>query len=272
MITLENALKEMTVDIVDILVKSIRVLQSEKATEEEQLEAIENIVEQVDSIDISNDFCKIGGIEAIQPCLSSPYAMVRSAIARLIAEVAQHNPFSQKHLLDANVLPKLIELVGDIQTASGAIHAISCMVRSYEPGLAAFIDLGGLECMLGCLQHVNKKPIFKRALFLLTAITSEFPAIRDELIKLNAVEQIVCTITPSAEYDVSLETSLSILCSLTQNDQAIIRCKETNSNFRQTLDEVIELGQGNDGCLETLEYAKTLKDTIYGTDIDSSDR
>jgi len=270
---LEKALKEMTVDVVEILVKAIRQLVSEKSTKDDQLQAIESILDQVDSIDTSNDFCKIGGIQAIQPCLSSPYPEVRSSTARLIGELAQQNPFSQKHLLDANVLPKLIELLDDLQTASSAIHAMSCMVRNFEPGLTAFIDMGGLECMLGCLQqHTDEKSVFVRALFLLTSISAEFPPVRDELIKLKAVEQIVSTIRPSDEYDVALETTLSILCLFTENEQAIIKCKEANLNLSQTLDDVIRLGQGNEGCLEALEYAKTLKERIYGTSRDSTDR
>lgn len=262
----------MTVDVVEILVKAIRQLVSEKSTEEEQLEAIESILDQVDSIDTSNDFCKIGGIQAIQPCLSSPYPQVRSNTAKLIGELAQQNPFSQKHLLDANVLPKLVELLDDLRTASSAIHAMSCMVRNFEPGLTAFIDIGGLECMLGCLQHTDEKSIFVRALFLLTSISAEFPPVRDELIKLKAVEQIVSTIRPSDEYDVALETTLSILCLFTENEQAIVKCKEANSNLSQTLDDVIRLGQTNDGCLEAVDYAKTLKERIYGANVDSTDR
>lgn len=269
---IENVFKEMTIDVIEQLEKATRQLSAAASTENEQIEAIEIIEDYVDNIDTANDFCKIGGLDVIVPCLTSPYPLVRSKIAALCAELAQNNPYSQKQLLDANALPKLIELLQESETASAAIHGISCMVRNFEPALAAFIDIGGLECLLGCLQQVDDDKLIIRSLFLLSAICAEFPPVRDELVKLKAVEQIVAMLRPSSDYDVRLETALSALCLFTENTEAIIKCQEPELSFRKTLDDIVKQSQGNSACAETLEYCKTLKERIYNSKQDSTDR
>lgn len=268
----ENAIKEMTIDVIQQLEKATRQLSSATSTEDEQIEAIEIIEDYVDNIDTANDFCKIGGLDVIVPCLTSPYPSVRSKIASLCAELAQNNPYSQQHLLDANALPKLIELLQEPETASAAIHGISCMVRNFEPSLAAFIDIGGLECLLGCLQQVDNDKLIIRSLFLLSAICAEFPPVRDELIKLKAVEQIVAMLRPSNGYDVRLETTLSALYLFTENEESIIKCQEPDLNFLKTLDAIVKQSQGDSACAETLEYCKILKERVFNSKQDSTDR
>lgn len=61
----------------------------------------------------------------------------------LIGELAQNNPFCQKYLLELQILSEV---------AVNSFHAISRIVRSYEPGLASFIEIIELECILGLIQ------------------------------------------------------------------------------------------------------------------------
>lgn len=262
----------MTVDVVKQLEQATRQLTSETTSEPEQVCAIDTIVDYVDNMDNANDFCKIGGLSIILPCLSSKYAKVRSGAASLVAELAQNNPYCQQQLLDASTLPKLIDLLSEPNTATYSIHAISCMVRNYEPALAAFIDIGGLECLLGCLQKTDEEKLIIRSLFLLSAICSEFPPVRDELIKLKAVEQIIATLRPTAEYDVRLETTLSALCLFTENPDAVARCHDSELNFRETIEEILKVTKDKPECQETIEYCNTLKERVYTAQRDSTDR
>lgn len=262
----------MTVDVVAQLEKATRQLSASTATEEEQIEAIEIIEEYVDNMDTANDFCKIGGFEIILPCMSSEYLTVRAKTAQLIAELAQNNPYSQKHLLEVDALPKLIESLQEPETAASSIHAISCMVRNFEPALAAFIDMGGLECILGCLQRVDEEKVIVRSLFLLTAISGEFPPIRDELIKLKAVEYIIAMLRPSSDYDVRLETALSALCLFTENQDAVYRCQESELGFSKTLEDILKAASGNPACTEITDYCNTLKNRVYNSKHDNTDR
>lgn len=179
---LEEAMNSMTVNVIEQLETAAQVLTTDTSTEDDQVAAIEIIRDYVDNIDTANDFCKIGGITILLPVLqSSPYTAVRLQSAALIADLAQNNPFAQKMLLEQNVLPKLVDLLTDSGTSIGAIRAISSMVRSYEPATAAFIDMGGLECILGCMQS-DQERLIVQSLFLMSALCTEHAGVRGLLI------------------------------------------------------------------------------------------
>lgn len=269
---LENALKALTIDVVEVLQKAAQILAFDTATEDEHLEALETIMEYVIDIDTAIDFCKIGGLTNLLPCLHSPYPKVRSTSASLIAELAQNNPYCQKALLDADVLPKLIELLNEPETATNGIHAISCLVRSYEPTLTAFIDVGGLECLIGCLQQIDQQRLIIRALFLLNSLCADFPNVRAEFIKLKVIEHIIELLKPVDEYDVSVETALSVLCMLIDSPDAINRCQTSELNLKRTIDCIIALAGDKPECREIVEYAQILLQKIFNCTETTTDR
>lgn len=271
-ICLENALKALTVDVIEQLQKAAQKLGSDDASEDDKLEALETILDYTDDIDTAIDFCKIGGIFLLLPSLSSSYTKVRAKAASLVGELSQNNPYCQKELLQAEVLPKLVDLLNDTETATNGIHAISCLVRSYEPSLAAFIEIGGLECLLGCLQKIDQEKLIVRSLFLLNSLCVDFPAVRNELVKLKAVDHVTAVLEPKEEYDVRLETTLSVLCLLTENTDALERCRSADLNLRQTIDDIIKLAGNKPECRETVEYAQALKEKVFSTNIEATDR
>lgn len=202
------------------------------------------------------DFFKIGGFCIILPCLNSKYAEVRSETAILIGELAQNNPFCQKHLLELNILPKLIELLSDQpQVSSSAFHAISCLVRSYEPALAVFIDIGGLECMLGLIQSNDQEKLIIKSMFLISSFSQDFPPVRDELVKLDAIERIANSIQPKDKFDTRLEQSLSALTSLIETNEAIERCRNNKISLKEKLEKIISLGENKEECKVKYSHA-----------------
>ncbi|KAG5674752.1 hypothetical protein PVAND_004702 [Polypedilum vanderplanki] len=261
---LEEALKSLTVDVIEELNKAMDILIKAEANEEEQVHALEVVTNFVADIDTANDFFKIGGFCILLPCLNSKYSEVRSGTAELIAELAQNNPFCQKHLLDLEVLPKLIELLSDEpEIASHSFHAISCLVRSYEPGLASFIEIGGLECMLGLIQCKDQEKLVIKSMFLISSFSKDFPPVRDELVKLNAIERITTILEPKSDYDTLLEQSLSALSSLIETEDAIQRCRNSTINLREKLEKIILAGKGKEECQEQVEYSQALIGKIF---------
>lgn len=266
-------MKSLTIDVIEVIQQAAQKLESPDSTEDEKLEALEIIIDYVDNIDTANDFCKIGGLNILIPTLSSEFSKVRSLAASLVAELAQNNPYCQKLLLEADALPKLMDLLSDTETATNGIHAISCLVRAYEPCLKAFVEVGGLECLLGCLQQLDQEKIIVRSLFLLNSLCSDYPNIRDDLIQLKAVEQVISVLKPTAEFDVRLETALSTLCILTENPEAITRCKDSDLNLKEILEEIIKLSGNKPECKETIEYCQILQKKIFDeSQIDATDR
>lgn len=261
---LEEALKSLTIDVVEELNKAMKTLMDENASEDDQVNALEVVSNFVADIDTANDFYKIGGFCIILPCLNSKYSVVRSETAMLIGELAQNNPFCQKNLLDLQVLPKLIDMLSDeTEVAINAFHAISCIVRSYEPGLASFIEIGGLECILGLIQHKDQEKLIIKSMFLISSFSKDFPPVRDELVKLDAIDRIAATLEPKSEYDTRLEQTLAALDTLVETDDAIQRCRSSKINLREKLDKVVSMGKGKDDCIEQIEYSTRLIEKIY---------
>ncbi|XP_050078170.1 hsp70-binding protein 1 [Anopheles maculipalpis] len=268
---LEEALKSLTVDVVRELEKAMNVLLNNESDEDAKAEAIDTVIDYVQDMDTANDFFKVGGFVIIKPGLESPSVDVRCGTLRLVGELAQNNPFCQKHLLELSILTKLTELLSDEPSvAQQAMHAISCMVRHYEPCLAAFIEIGGLECILGCIQTDDEK-LRIRASFLMANLCTEYAPVRDEFIKLNAVERVLAGLQPARNYDAKLETALSTLNLLTESKEGIRRCRSSDS-LKQKLETIVKLNGGKEECQEQLEYAQILLKRCYSGEQDGADR
>lgn len=264
----ENALKSLTVDIIENLQKAAATIGSNDATKDEKLDALEEILNHVDDMDTANDFCKIGGLFVLLPCLDSPHFEIRNNAACLISELAQNNIYCQTQLAEADVLPKLTSLLSEEETLAAGVRAISSLIRGYEPGLKLFTEIGGLECLLGCLQRSTDEKLITRAAFLLNSLCADFPNICDDLVKLKAIEMIVPLVQPKAEYNVALENVLALLCSLIE--KANPNDFTTDANFELVLKDITKLGADKSECDETVEYCqkllKLITKTSEGTD------
>lgn len=259
---------------IEQLQKASQTIGSDSASEDEKLDALETILNYIDDIDTACDFCKIGGLFVLSGCLSSPHTQIRCKAALLVAELAQNNPYCQKALLEAEILPQLMNLLSEDDTSTDGLRAVSCLVRNYGPCLAAFIEIGGLECLLGCFLQTDNEKLITRAIFLLNSLCNEFPYVLDELIKLKAIDFILPIIQPKPDYDIVLETALSSLCLFTENDEAASRCQSPEFNFRSKLDEILQIAGDKPECKEIVEYSNVLLKRLFGSksDIETTDR
>lgn len=270
----ENALRALTIDVVENLQRAAEVIGSESHTEEMKVNAMETILNYIDDIDTAIDFCKIGGLFVLIPCLSSEHSKIRNMSALIIAELTQNNPYCQKQLLDLDVLPKLMNLLNEEGTAVNGLRAISCLVRNYEPCLQAFTSIGGLECLLGCLQQSQQEKVTTKTAFFLRNLCSDFPDIKEELIRLKVIELLIPLIHQRNDYNVCLETLLSALCSLTEHNEAIECCRTQDFNLKNTLEGIVQQLEKKPECGEIVEYAQNLlkRITVSKQDVEITDR
>lgn len=253
---IENVLKSLTINVIEQLQNAAKIIGSECSSEEEKIHALDTIMNYIDDIDTAMDFCKIGGLFVLLPCLNSPYSEIRNKSALLLAELSQNNPYCQKELLELEVLPKLMNLLSEDDTVVAGLRSISCLVRGYEPCLNAFTEIGGLECLLGCLQSSHTEKVITRAAFFLNSLCTDFPEIRNNINKLRAVEIIIPLIQPQAEYNTCLETLLLVLCTLCENTLTVDISQY--ADFQGNLKEIIKLANNKPECKEIVEYCQTL--------------
>lgn len=136
----------------------------------------------------------------------------------------------------------------EAEVSSHSFHAISCMVRSFDPGMQAFVSMGGLECLLGLIQNNDREKLIIKSMFLISSFAQDYPECRQDLIKLDAIEKIIETIQPKDEYNTRLEQTLTALNSLVVDDDAIQRCRNKSLQLEEKLKQIISLGEGKEEC------------------------
>lgn len=112
----------------------------------------------------------------------------------------------------------------------------------------SFISMGGLECLLGLIQSPDRAKLVVKSMFLLSAFVQDSPSVREELIKLNAVEKIIASIEPQDEYNARLEQTLAALVSLTQSPNAVNRCQKLELDLKAKLDRIVAICKGKEEC------------------------
>lgn len=271
---LEEALKSLTVDVVERLETAMKQIANLPAySEAEQLESLEVIQSFVEDIDTANDFNKIGGFTIIHPLLNSNYENIRASGATLIAELAQNNPHCQHELVQLNVFPRLIEMLMDKEqkVACAAMHAVSCMTRGNAESLKVFKDLGGLECILGCLQTEHEK-LHNKVAFLISALASEFPDIREELIELNGIQFLANTLKPITEFCIKTENILSALSILCASPVAACKLNSLDGGVESVLKSIVNNNKKSDDCREIVEHSLRILVKLRRDSDDSTDR
>lgn len=276
---LEDALQGLSVNIVEELGKALRVLDPERVlcTEEEPEEmenALEVIIDYVDSIDTARDFHKIGGYRILLPCLASPHTSLRRLTGELIATLMQNNPYCQAMALQEAVLPALLKAIeedADAGARSKALHALSCLVRSHSGARAALAaEAEGFSTLLRVIQSGDEKLRIK-ASFLLKNLCDEEPTFRDTFVNMGFVEQLVSMVQAEA-YVASHEFVLSALSTLVDGHRAALaECRRPEFRLQQLLESRCQQLRDDDACKETVEYCQQLLSMVF-SDEASEDR
>ncbi|XP_052866568.1 hsp70-binding protein 1-like [Anopheles cruzii] len=267
---LELALGTVAVDIATEFEKAIHIIEDKDATDEAKVDALEAVLDFVQDVDAANDFFQVGGFRIIRPGVESPNANIRSCTLRLIGELTQHNAFCQSKMLDMDILPKLMEMLSDEpKVAENALHAMSCMIRHCDPAIVAFMAIGGVECILRCME-VGSEKLRACAAFLTTGIVTSHPSSRDEFVKLNAVEIFMGVIKPTTkDYDPELDTALYALKHLIECDEGRRRCS-CEESFKVKLDTIIEYSRGNSACEEISRCSRFILKQCFSDPNDES--
>lgn len=268
---LEEALRSLTIDVVEQMQKAMNVLIEGNATQEEQVRSLEVVTDFIENIDTANDFYKIGGFCILLPCLSSAYADVRQSTAELVAELAQNNPFCQERLLEHGVLPKLFELLSDeSKVAVASLHAISCLVRNFQPGLDAFLDSGGIECLIGVLDSGCEKLVIKSA-FLISTLCGFDEPIREQFVKMGALEKLSIHVAPREDYDTLLESVLSAIFVLIVSKEAVLQSRDPKLGLLSKLEAVRKTCENKEEFQECIGYTDGIIEKCFPDNV-SPDR
>ncbi|CAH1118505.1 unnamed protein product [Phaedon cochleariae] len=261
---LENALKSMTVDVVEILRKQIDILKKVEQLgsvddSSEYMQAIETILDYVDNIDIANDFHKIGGFMILHPCFKCLNAQVRAGGCEILAVLCQNNPYCQQVVLDNKIIPCLINMIENDENSNvvvKALYGLSSIVRDNSECFNELVEHNGLIVLLNALKKNNEKFIIK-ACFLLASVCRSTTEVKNKLITLGYVSALIDLF--SMERSPSHEHVLALLvCLVEDNQNAIAECRNSSFNLKDLLHRYIVNVRNKDECQEEEEYCKRL--------------
>ncbi|KAK9874295.1 hypothetical protein WA026_002648 [Henosepilachna vigintioctopunctata] len=266
---LEDALKSMTINVVEVLQEQIKKLIKVDTIKEaddvtEYLEALETILDYIDNIDIANDFHKIGGFLILKPCLNSGHPAVQAGGCALIAELCQNNPYCQNIIIENEFVPILLHILNtDSNSLVGVkcLYALSAISRDNTDGFAQLIRYGGFNIFMKTLQKDDDRFRIKTA-FLLSSLCRSQPDLKSRLIFLEIIPVLISLI--SEERKPSSEHILSLLLSLVEdNATALNECKNPQYNFKEILQNYISKVENKEEYKEDEEYCKRLWHMIF---------
>ncbi|XP_048482177.1 hsp70-binding protein 1 isoform X2 [Plutella xylostella] len=275
---LEEALKNLTVNVSEVLREAIKVLantevmhaiQLGQALPEEVQTAFDNLLDFTDNIDMAVDFYKMGGFSIFPVCYGSENEKVRARASSVLGELCQNNPFCQSRALEFGLLNVLLSLVETEQGTALAksLYALSCATREYEPACRELIAQGGCGTLVRLFRAGDEQARTKAA-FLTRYLATHYPEAKAQFINQNVVKTI--TEQLKAGRDNTTEHYLSVLVSLVDGEDATVLRQCRDSNLGQALRELLKLPELQDQFIEEKDYCEELLKVIGNQSSDGS--
>ncbi|XP_071657192.1 hsp70-binding protein 1 [Patagioenas fasciata] len=240
---------------------------------EAQEEALEQLGELLENVDVAQDFLALGGLETLVKFLGHPHPPLRAGAARALGSCAQNLPPAQGGALALGALPQLLgALRGDPhpQVAPAALFAVSCLVRSQPQGLQQLEELGGLELLGGALQS-PLPPLRARAAFLLHALLLEQPRLCAPLCRGGLVPRLVSLLR--SEHEGTHEHAMGTLSSLAGSPEGLRACRDPPLGLERLLRERREQLGGQREFQEELEFCERLLQLCFDSPpVEGTDR
>ncbi|XP_046383047.1 hsp70-binding protein 1-like [Ischnura elegans] len=286
---LDNALKYMTTDVIQILLQAIDLLKNAGSLSvnddpKEYEEALETVSGCVENLDVANDFHKIGGFTVFEPCLHSCHPSLQWKAANVIAELTQNNPYCQERAIEMDFLPMLLKLLDQSHnelTRVKSLYAISCILRDNPKALHTFAQHDGFSVLLRSMQSRVEK-LKTKSSFLLTSLCSQTPEIIDSLCSMGFVEQLAALVVQqqqpgfspdSSSGGRSLEHLLSALLTLIRDhERAQSACRRPELGLRRSLEYHLQSISGKDEFREEGDYCHELLKVVFSGDPEEEER
>ncbi|KAH9490359.1 Hsp70-binding protein 1 [Bulinus truncatus] len=273
---LEEALSSMTVNPVERITHCVKVIEDAvadtEAGTEQMVNALSELQDWAEDLDIAGDFVKINGLRIVPKLLSSEVSELRWRCLELLGNLSQNNPTAQTALLTLKLLPVFLQMAENdpnpiVQTK--ALYAISCLVRNNPEAQIQLQAHDGLSVLVQAL-HSDEEKIRVKTTFMISSICSSNTVVKDKLVETGAVEQLVLLLKEE-EHSPSHEHLLSALLIIVKdNTAAWNKCCSNELDVKTFLCQRIRFLEGKEQFKEEKEYAEQLLQILNSRPCDPS--
>lgn len=264
---LKNVLESLSVDVVAYIKERVSVLKQYITKPDPNIlkyeVTLEEVMDQVDSIDMANVFYQVGGLEAIVPMLKSEHSSLRWMAAGTIATCCQNNPFCQKLSAEGEIIAALINMAASDTNATAkfkAVTALSAIVRDNPEGVNSFRHHNGFPMVRNALGSANEKMVAKTS-YLIMALCDTDKTSKGELLKLGIVENLV-SLARLTE-NLLVEHFLRALDSMTRDHiPSLLECLRKELMLSDYLSSLLVHKASDESYMEIRDVAQQLLDRI----------
>ncbi|KAF7968306.1 hypothetical protein HWV62_2396 [Athelia sp. TMB] len=159
-----------------LMKEALAIAIDEMKSEDERVEALDQIEMLIESIDNANDLAKLQMWRPLQDLLASSSPAIVTQTLWVIGTALQNNPSAQISYLELDPIAKLVSFIrpetDSSSTRSKAVYALSGLLKHNAVALKALGD-DGWSALQGALEGVRRKAAFLlNALLLLEPPTS----------------------------------------------------------------------------------------------------
>jgi len=180
---LSDAMKSMTVDVVEEIQRCVNALRLEDTAEgavDKKVNAMDTLLDYIEDLNFASDFQKMGGLELLLYALDSAHDDVVWRAGECLATSVQNEEKLQLYVLEMGAMDKALQLLADSpneKVVLKMIRTLSCLSTANARVIQAFLARAGLQKIKAAVDkhHANTKVLIKTAFFL-AALPEAYPA------------------------------------------------------------------------------------------------
>lgn len=212
------------------------LLAGSDASVTEKQDALEVISEEVEDINVAQDFISINGIVPIIGALQHPSPEMQWRAAEVLAHLAQNNPTAQEAIAqDGRVMDLVVSLLSseEDRVRLKALSALSSMVRGSAPLLDVFLSKpSSLTLALQCLREPASARLQIKALVFLRHLLRSKPELATTTLAQPETLSLIAGALRDDSDDQLWEHGMHLLQQLAQvNNSLLSRLSDTDPAF-----------------------------------------
>eukprot|EP00045_Choanoeca_perplexa_P004833 m.40937 g.40937 ORF g.40937 m.40937 type:complete len:333 (-) comp12791_c0_seq1:24-1022(-) len=175
---------------------AIQLLTEPEAPLQARLDAMDDIAEQCEDLNVAQDFVTIGGLPVITTNLLSTTPEVKWRAADIVAILTENHPKCQEQSHANNIMSLVVPLLkhDNDKVRLKAIRAISSMTRGSQDLQDDFLQHeDAIPSLVACV-HPDHVRVSVKAIVMCTHLLRMDPALGDKLVQAGLVNQLSTTL------------------------------------------------------------------------------